>query len=58
MVCVALAKCYLCKCVMFDGTAALVGLAEVASHLKQGSLHKLGEVTGPQQPHVLCRGYF
>lgn len=48
----------LCKCVTFDGTAAFVGLAEVALHLKQSSLRKLAEVTGAQQPHVLCRGYF
>lgn len=38
---------------LFDGTKAFV-----AEPCLKSSLRKPGEVTGTQQPHVLCRGYF
>lgn len=38
---------------LFDGTKSFV-----AEPCLKSSLRKPGEVTGTQQPHVLCRGYF
>lgn len=38
---------------VFDGTEAFV-----AEPCLKSSLRELGEVTGTQRPHVLCRGYF
>ena len=46
------------RCQLFDGTEAFVELLELQPRLKQSSLRKTGGVTGTQQPHVLCRGYF
>lgn len=45
-------------CHLFDGTEAFVELLEMKPQLKQSSVHRTGEVSGTQPPHVLCRGYF
>lgn len=45
-------------CHLFDGTRAFGEPAEMEPRSEQSRLRKMEEVTGTQQPHVLCRGYF